>query len=154
MASFYPQIYKEIHQPIILSINPSTNLSIMESFINQSINQSVMQSFYHSIKMHPLFAMENVVKCCWKCIKNAYIKVSFYLIYESHISSVFIFYLEHNLSAPLISMSLGQSAVFLLGGETTEQKPVPYLLTRKLCLYLSGKKFRIWKGIGTLIWKL
>eukprot|EP00092_Neocalanus_flemingeri_P023283 GFUD01025245.1.p1 GENE.GFUD01025245.1~~GFUD01025245.1.p1 ORF type:complete len:287 (+),score=92.85 GFUD01025245.1:203-1063(+) len=35
---------------------------------------------------------------------------------------------EHNLSAPLISISLGQSAIFLLGGTTVQEVPVAFLV--------------------------
>jgi len=37
---------------------------------------------------------------------------------------------EHNLSAPLISISFGLDAVFLLGGDSLAVKPVPYMLSR------------------------
>jgi hypothetical protein len=38
---------------------------------------------------------------------------------------------EHNLAAPLLSISLGLSAIFLLGGPQLDQEPVPYLLARQ-----------------------
>jgi hypothetical protein len=35
------------------------------------------------------------------------------------------------LAAPLLSISLGLSAIFLLGGPQLDQEPVPYLLARQ-----------------------
>jgi len=36
---------------------------------------------------------------------------------------------EHNLGAPLISISFGQPAIFLLGGKTLDVTPTPYMLS-------------------------
>ena len=35
---------------------------------------------------------------------------------------------EHNLSAPLVSVSLGLPAIFLVGGPTLDTVPVPLML--------------------------
>ena len=46
---------------------------------------------------------------------------------------------ERNLSAPLISISLGLSAVFLIGGSTLAEPPTPILLRSGDVLVMAGE---------------
>ena len=46
---------------------------------------------------------------------------------------------ERNLSAPLVSISLGLSAVFLIGGRTLAEPPTPILLRSGDVLVMAGE---------------
>jgi len=58
---------------------------------------------------------------------------------------------EHNLAAPLLSISLGQDAVFLLGGTSTEHKPVPYLLSSGTVVIMDRESRLCYHGIPRII---
>ncbi|TRY63612.1 hypothetical protein TCAL_04022 [Tigriopus californicus] len=58
---------------------------------------------------------------------------------------------EDNLQAPLVSISLGQSAIFLVGGTTKDVEPVPILLQSGDVVIMSGEARRAFHGIPRIV---
>ena len=52
---------------------------------------------------------------------------------------------------PLISLSLGESAIFLVGGTTRDKKPIAFMLDSGDALVMSGESRRIFHGIPRII---
>lgn len=58
---------------------------------------------------------------------------------------------EHDLSLPLVTISLGAPGIFLLGGNTKEDAPTAILLRAGDCMVLSGKSRRYFHGVPTIL---
>jgi len=58
---------------------------------------------------------------------------------------------EHNLAAPLISVSLGQSAVFLLGGRTVKEVPVAFLVRSGDILVMEEEARLAYHGVPKIV---
>ena len=58
---------------------------------------------------------------------------------------------ERNLEAPLVSVSLGQSCVFLLGGRTRETEPTAILLRSGDVVIMSGEARRCYHGVPRIV---
>ena len=58
---------------------------------------------------------------------------------------------ERNLEAPLVSVSLGQPCVFLLGGRTREAEPTAMLLRSGDALIMSGEARRCYHGVPRIV---
>jgi len=58
---------------------------------------------------------------------------------------------EHNLTAPLISISFGQSAVFLLGGKTVQDVPVAFLVRSGDILVMEEGARLAYHGVPKII---
>jgi alkylated DNA repair protein alkB family protein 1 len=54
---------------------------------------------------------------------------------------------EHDLSKPIVSISLGCPAVFLLGGETRDTPPTAVLLRSGDAVVLAGESRRWYHGL-------
>lgn len=52
---------------------------------------------------------------------------------------------------PLVSISLGESAIFLAGGKTRDQAPVSLLLKSGDALIMSGQSRRIFHGVPRIV---
>jgi alkylated DNA repair protein alkB family protein 1 len=57
---------------------------------------------------------------------------------------------EAEASRPLVSISLGLDAVFLVGGETRQTKPLPMLLRSGDVVLMSGPTRRVFHGSSSL----
>ncbi|EPZ31319.1 hypothetical protein ROZALSC1DRAFT_28308 [Rozella allomycis CSF55] len=58
---------------------------------------------------------------------------------------------EKNMNAPLFSISLGQSAIFLIGGKTREDPVIPILLRSGDIAILSGESRWFYHGVPRII---
>jgi alkylated DNA repair protein alkB family protein 1 len=58
---------------------------------------------------------------------------------------------EEDLSAPLISISFGQSAIFLIGGQSKQVKPVPLLIRSGDVVIMSGASRLCYHGVPKII---
>ncbi|XP_025835825.1 nucleic acid dioxygenase ALKBH1-like, partial [Agrilus planipennis] len=58
---------------------------------------------------------------------------------------------EINLEAPLISFSFGQSAIFLLGGKTLEEKPTPLLIHSGDIIIMTKEARLCYHGIPRIL---
>lgn len=52
---------------------------------------------------------------------------------------------------PLISISLGESCIFLAGGPTRDQKPIPFLLRSGDVIIMAGEGRRVFHGVPRII---
>lgn len=52
---------------------------------------------------------------------------------------------------PLISISLGESCVFLAGGKTRDVKPIPFLLESGDVIIMAGEGRRVFHGVPRII---
>lgn len=52
---------------------------------------------------------------------------------------------------PLISISLGESAIFLLGSETRDEIPLPLLLRSGDVVVMSGQSRRVFHGVPRIV---
>lgn len=52
---------------------------------------------------------------------------------------------------PLVSISLGESAIFLVGGKTRETTPIPILLRSGDVVIMSGPSRRVFHGVPRII---
>lgn len=52
---------------------------------------------------------------------------------------------------PLISISLSESCIFLAGGPTREQKPIPFLLESGDVIIMAGEGRRVFHGVPRII---
>jgi alkylated DNA repair protein alkB family protein 1 len=52
---------------------------------------------------------------------------------------------------PLISISLGESCIFLAGGTTRNQKPIPFLLNSGDVIIMAGDARRVFHGVPRII---
>lgn len=52
---------------------------------------------------------------------------------------------------PLISISLGESCIFLAGGTTRDQKPIPFLLRSGDVIVMAGESRRVFHGVPRII---
>ncbi|KAL7463763.1 hypothetical protein ACHAXS_004117 [Conticribra weissflogii] len=58
---------------------------------------------------------------------------------------------ESNLSLPLVTVSLGAPGIFLLGGESREDKPTAILLRAGDCMVLGSKSRGYFHGVPTIL---
>lgn len=58
---------------------------------------------------------------------------------------------EVDTTKPLVSVSLGESAIFLVGGKTREEATLPLLLRSGDCLIMSGESRRIFHGVPRIV---
>ena len=58
---------------------------------------------------------------------------------------------ERNLAAPLVSVSLGQSCVFLFGGRTRETEPVALTLRSGDVVIMSGEARKCYHGVPKIV---
>ena len=58
---------------------------------------------------------------------------------------------EDNMAAPLISVSFGQSGVFLIGGRTKETEPVPVFLHSGDVLVMSGESRYCYHAVPKIV---
>ena len=58
---------------------------------------------------------------------------------------------ERDLRQPLVSMSLGCDAVFLMGFETREEPPTPILVRSGDVIVLSGRARRCYHGLPRIL---
>ena len=59
--------------------------------------------------------------------------------------------LEYDFTKPVISMSLGLSAIFLLGGKTREEPPVPLLIRPGDVMFLAGESRLAYHGMAKVV---
>lgn len=52
---------------------------------------------------------------------------------------------------PLISISLGESCIFLAGGKTRDVKPIPFLLESGDVIIMAGEGRRVFHGVPRII---
>ena len=58
---------------------------------------------------------------------------------------------EHNLAKPIVSMSFGRSAVFLIGGKTKHEDPTPILLRSGDAIIMTGESRLCYHGVPAII---
>jgi len=58
---------------------------------------------------------------------------------------------EEEMDKPIISISFGNSAVFLLGGETKSTKPIPILINSGDIIIMGGRSRKCYHGIACVI---
>ena len=58
---------------------------------------------------------------------------------------------EPNMDAPLVSVSLGQSAIFLIGGKSKSVKPIPLLLQSGDAIIMTGESRRSFHAVPKII---
>lgn len=59
--------------------------------------------------------------------------------------------LELDFTKPVISISLGLSAIFLLGGKTREEAPVPLLIRPGDVMFLAGESRLAYHGMAKVV---
>lgn len=58
---------------------------------------------------------------------------------------------EHDLDKPIVSFSLGRSALFLLGGKTKLTKPKPFLLSSGDAVVMAGESRTWYHGVPCIL---
>eukprot|EP01034_Spumella_vulgaris_P021619 gene21619-27658_t len=58
---------------------------------------------------------------------------------------------EHTMEKPIVSISLGCSAIFLLGGKDRTIKPIPILLRSGDALVMSGESRYCYHGVPVIL---
>lgn len=58
---------------------------------------------------------------------------------------------EHDLSRPIVSISLGRSAVFLIGGQTKDVPPTPILVRSGDAIVMTGESRLCYHGIAAIL---
>ena len=59
--------------------------------------------------------------------------------------------LEYDFTKPVLSISLGRSAIFLLGGKTREEPPVPLLVRPGDVMFLAGESRLAYHGMAKVV---
>jgi alkylated DNA repair protein alkB family protein 1 len=60
-------------------------------------------------------------------------------------------YSEPNIDAPLVSISFGQSAIFLIGGPNKSDKPVPILIQNGDVMIMTQKARQSYHGVPKIV---
>lgn len=58
---------------------------------------------------------------------------------------------EVDASRPLVSISVGESAIFLVGGATRDEPPIPILLRSGDVVIMSGPSRRVFHGVPRIL---
>ena len=58
---------------------------------------------------------------------------------------------EHDLAKPIISISLGRAAVYLIGGQTKDVAPTPILLRSGDAVLMTGESRLCYHGIASIL---
>lgn len=58
---------------------------------------------------------------------------------------------EHDLTRPIVSISLGRSAIFLIGGQTKDIPPTPILVRSGDAVIMTGESRLCYHGIAAIL---